>query len=74
MIEEMWEMCQNLDPDSLECTLLDWNMLGHYYSFRLSEWAQNDENKVSFPHWQLIAHLSPLPLTIFNLKDEETDA
>ena len=23
MIEEMWEMCQDLDPDSLECALLD---------------------------------------------------
>ena len=49
MIEEMWEICKDLDPDSLECALLDWNILGRYLGFRLSEWAQNEENKRNYP-------------------------
>ena len=49
MIECMWERCKNLPIDSLEYALFDWNVLGRYYGFRLSEWAQNKENKKKFP-------------------------
>ena len=49
MIEEMWEICKDLDPDSLESALLDWNILGRYLGFRLSDWAQNEENRKNFP-------------------------
>ena len=48
-INEMWEMCKDLHPDSLEHTLLDWNILGHYYGFCLHEWAQNDANWEGHP-------------------------
>ena len=48
MIEEIRETCNNLDSDSLESYLLDWNILGQYLGFRLSEWAQNEENKKNF--------------------------
>ena len=37
MIEEMWNMCKGKDANSLECAILDWNMLGRYCGFRLSE-------------------------------------
>ena len=49
MIEEMWKICKDLDQDSFECAILDWNILGRYYGFRLSEWAQNEENNRNFP-------------------------
>ena len=37
MIEEMWKNSNNLDLDSLESALLDWNILGRYLGFRLSK-------------------------------------
>ena len=49
MIKWMWERCKNLPIDSLEYALFDLNVLGRYYGLRLSEWAQNLENKKSFP-------------------------
>ena len=49
MIVYTWERCKNLPIDSLEYALYDWNVLGRYYGFRLSEWAQNKENKKDFP-------------------------
>jgi len=49
MINHMWESCKNLPMDSLEYALFDWNVLGRYYGFRLSEWAQNKENCKNFP-------------------------
>ena len=49
MIEEMWKLCKDKDEDIFECAILDWNILGRYYGFRLAEWAQNDENKGNFP-------------------------
>ena len=45
----MWGMRKDLHPDSLECTLLDWNVLGCYYGFRLSEWTQNDVSRDGHP-------------------------
>ena len=38
-IEEMWEISNDLDLDSLESTLLDWNILERYLGFCLSEQA-----------------------------------
>ena len=61
MIEEMWEICKDLDPDSLESALLDWNTLGIYLGFRLSEWAQNEENRKNFP--LLAIYDTPLAFT-----------
>ena len=49
MLEQMGEVSKDLDPDSLESALRDWNMLGRYLGFRLSEWAQNEENRKNFP-------------------------
>ena len=48
MIDEMQKLSKDKDNDSFECAVLDWNILGRYYRFRLSEWAQNDKNKGNF--------------------------
>lgn len=48
MIDHMRERCKNLPIDSPEHALFDWKVLGKYYGFRLSEWAQNKENKMDF--------------------------
>ena len=49
MIEYMWESCKNLPIDSQEYAMFDWNVLGRYYGFRISGWAQNKENKKNVP-------------------------
>ena len=49
MIKDLEANARATEPDSLESALYDWNVMGHYYGFRLSEWAQNDENKAKFP-------------------------
>ena len=64
MIEQMQKLCKDKDEDSFKCAALDWNILGRYYGFCLSEWAQNDENKGNFP---LLA-IDGIPL-IFTFND-----
>ena len=49
MIDDMWELCKLLSIDSLEYALYDWNVLGQVFGFRLSEWAQNEEDKKNYP-------------------------
>ena len=64
IIEEMWEICKDLELDSLESALLDWNILGRYLGFHLSKWAQNEENKKNF----LLQDINKIPLA-FTFKD-----
>ena len=49
MIKDLESACAGLDQGSLEAATCDWNVMGHYCGFRLSEWAQNEENKANFP-------------------------
>ena len=50
MIDNLWDKASGLDSDCIDAAMHDWNVLGIFYGFRLSEWAQNNENKKSFPH------------------------
>ena len=49
ILDVMWELCADKNEDSLESALHNWNILGNFYGFRISEWAQNEENKYDFP-------------------------
>ena len=48
MIEEIQEICKDLELDSLEYALLNQSILGRYLGFCLSEQAQNEENRKIF--------------------------
>ena len=61
MIKDLESASNSAGQDSLEAALYDWNVIGHYYGFRLSEWAQNAENKAEFP--LLAVDGSPLAFT-----------
>ena len=41
MVQRMCALYADQYEDSLESSLCEWNVLGIYYSFCLSEWAQN---------------------------------
>ena len=68
MIEEMWKLCKDKGQDSFEHAILDWTMLGQYYGFHLSEWAQNNENKGNFP--LLAIDSTPLAFTFNDFQFE----
>lgn len=42
MLHEMLKT--NPHDDSLESALYDWNIMGHYYGYRKSEWVQDSKN------------------------------
>ena len=45
MVLHIHKRCMNKHLDSLESILYDWNVLGIFYGFYLSEWAQNASDK-----------------------------
>ena len=45
MITTMRSLASHDDPDHLTSALVDWNILGQFYSFRSCKWAQNIKNK-----------------------------
>ena len=49
MVADMRYLTANKDENSMEVTLFDWHVLDQLYVFILSEWAQNEEKKCSYP-------------------------
>ena len=45
MVLHMCKKCANNYPDSIECILCNWIVIGIFYGFDLSEWAQNASDK-----------------------------
>ena len=62
MITDIWSLCRFLSIDCLVYALYDWNILGQVFGFRLSEWAQNKEDKGSYPKKAI--NRTPLTFTI----------
>ena len=49
IVDTMRSFAPSDNPDHLHSALLDWNILGQFYGFRSSEWAQNVENRKNLP-------------------------
>ena len=49
IVDTMRSFAPSDNPDHLHSALLDWNILGQFYGFRSSEWAQNIENRKNLP-------------------------
>ena len=63
MVLHVHEKSANLHPDILDSALCDWNVLGLFYGFCLSEWSQNCDDKK-----MLLGNVDGLP-TAFNFED-----
>ena len=62
MVLHMRAKCAHLHPDCLDSALHNWNALGLHYGCCLSEWVQNNADKI------MLTYIDGLP-TVFVCKD-----